>query len=461
MFKRKQIVDIIFWFFILGLLSLLHFSNGRLDSDNGLFMAGAWSLAHGADIYQDFFSFTTPGSYYLIMLAWKLLGFSYWVAWAAAISALFVSAVFIFKIGASFNRLAAYLAVLLFCLSTPLWPIISSHVFCLPFIFSAFYLVSSGIHQQRPIKIYGGALLAGLASLFLQTVGLATLAALFILVCLAVAQKDNRMNFRVLLIFLACAAWPLISLFLKWSPVLLFNSLVKFPWENYGQIISPNYWFFVMSCLFLLSFYLALHCDRKKYPSLSFLVIWQAFLLLSTLSFPDFYHLAFVLGPLEILAATLLLRILELREFRFSLRFLSVVVFLLYFFFYFFQAIYYSTANWSYFSFKEPEVITFIKSNCQAKQIYAGPFLPSVYFETRKLPVGPTHWLLTNHHSAEHFSQTLDGLERFRPDCVVVNYELVTKLNYDRNNPLDNYIANNYQSVAQFDNISVLRRVSE
>src|SRR5713226_6162015 len=65
-----------------------------IDPDEGIILQGAQRILDGQVLYRDFFSFFTPGSYYLFALLFRVFGDSYLVAHTAL--ALFGAAFFPF-----------------------------------------------------------------------------------------------------------------------------------------------------------------------------------------------------------------------------------------------------------------------------------------------------------------------------------------------------------------------------
>ena len=67
--------------FVLACLYLCAFRRFMLlDPDEGIVLQGAERILRGEVLYRDFFSFLTPGSYYLLALLFKLFGNSLMVA---------------------------------------------------------------------------------------------------------------------------------------------------------------------------------------------------------------------------------------------------------------------------------------------------------------------------------------------------------------------------------------------
>jgi len=85
--------------------------------------------------------------------------------------------------------------------------------------------------------------------------------------------------------------------------------------------------------------------------------------------------------------------------------------------------------------------------------------MPSLYFEARKLNPSPYSFLVINHNTQEQFMEAKNCLEEYQPECAVLNYKMVEKFNHDTNNPVDNYIKNNYQLVFQANNKLVYKKL--
>ena len=80
---------------LFSLTLIIHLRN-FLDSDEGLALAGAWNIFNGLLPYTDFFTYKTPGSFYLVALLIKIFGPSYWMINLFAIIILFLSLIGIF-----------------------------------------------------------------------------------------------------------------------------------------------------------------------------------------------------------------------------------------------------------------------------------------------------------------------------------------------------------------------------
>ncbi len=448
MLKNKRIFFLIFWSSILLLLVILHFFSNRFDSDNGLFLSGAWSLFNGQEIYRDFFAFTAPGTFYVIWMIWQLLGVSYITVLIISILSLFLSVILVFKLAQLLNSQTAYLATSLFVCSTIYWPIITSHNYVLLFVFAAVYLFIKGFLAASQWRILLSALLSGIAIIFLQTIGLEL--TLFLFFWLLFFYFKDRTSKMTLIWFLPLAAGPLSLLFFKWSPALLFKYLIGFPFFQYTKTLDNNYliWLVLLGILI----FSWLRTSRRNILVLNFLFYIQTGLLLTTYSLPDYYHISFIIAPFLIIFSFLFLEgwpkaswwPLNRSGLLISLTTTIVVFVLLVNFYNIIVPVVYSRGQ------QPDDFITFLKSNCHSRFIYAGPFLPFIYLETRKLSASSFHWLITNHHTAEQFLQASQEIKKNDPDCAVLYYRGVEKYHYNQDNVVDNYIKQNYQPVASF-----------
>ena len=99
-------------------------------------------------------------------------------------------------------------------------------------------------------------------------------------------------------------------------------------------------------------------------------------------------------------------------------------------------------------------LFSFLKTNCNGSSpLYAGPFLPGLYFETRRLSPTAFSVLMTNLNTPAQFSLAVTQLAEKKPQCAVLNYQMVQK-KYTTNNPVDSYIFSSYHLI--YKNKSVL-----
>jgi len=108
--------------------------------------------------------------------------------------------------------------------------------------------------------------------------------------------------------------------------------------------------------------------------------------------------------------------------------------------------------------FQENEAISYIKDNCEGEYIYAGPFIPGFYFETKKLNPIKYSVLITDLNTKEHFSESKEQLKDKNPYCAVLNYAIVKKFDYNKNNEVDNYIFENYEKDLRVGDIIIMNK---
>src|SRR3989442_3578622 len=83
-FSRDRQIALFIFLSSLGYL-LLFRRYTTLDPDEGIVLQGAQRILQGQVLYRDFFSFFTPGSYYLLALLFKIFGDSFLVARTALV----------------------------------------------------------------------------------------------------------------------------------------------------------------------------------------------------------------------------------------------------------------------------------------------------------------------------------------------------------------------------------------
>jgi hypothetical protein len=446
----KLKINDLLWLVTIGLLITFHF-NHPLDNDNGLTLEGALNIFNQREIYKDFFEFAAPGVFYLIAFAWKIFGLHYFIAKGLAILGLFMSALGIYKISQNIaNHKLNAIGPLIFVLSSAIWPIITAHVFNLAFmIWASFFLLRGLDTKKYPYFILSG-LFCGLSTIFMQSKGVLLMGAigsfLFIL-----SLKDKH-YFKQIAWFCVSAIFPILILFIKWTPLFLYQQLVEFPLHHYFGLPNLTYSLLITISLWILTIILLL--AKTKNTKIYLLIYIQILLLLSTITLPDDFHINLTLFPSIALIAIIFYKISSKSSyqkiiFNFIIIFGLVIVV---------KPAFYWHQNFKPFinSSKNNIVLNYIKDNCGNSQyIYAGPFLSTIYFETRLQNATSFAWLITNHHSPEQFATASKQLAENKPLCAVLNYSLVKKYNYDQNNSVDNYIFKNYHLIDNFGNTQI------
>lgn len=432
------------WPFLILVLLLFH-ANHPFNSDEGIILEGAWNLINGRKLYIDFFEFVAPGSFYLIFWAWKIFGVSYFVAKSLAIIIFFLSLIGIYKISQeNLKDKLNLLPPLLFLLSSLYWPLINHNTFNIFFIVWATYFFLKGLLPNSGNNFIISGLFCGLAILFLQQRGIVLLFS-FVSFLLVLFLKEKKSSWLKLnLYFILSSLLPLL-VFLNWPLKILWENLIVFPSVNYMEVGKVPFSLLIIFLVVLCLMGGLFKGERSKKIWLLFYL--QFLLLLSTIPRADLYHLSLILFPLYSILPLSFKKIMPLSPRGKRCYYLIILLVVL---------IIISRArliiyiNPFFCSPKDNKVISYIKDNCQnSKYLYAGPFIPGIYFETRRLNPSPYSFLITNHHTKEQFLEAKEAIKRHRPSCAVLNYGWATKFNYDKNNPLDNYILDNYKLIFQ------------
>ncbi|MBL7058563.1 glycosyltransferase family 39 protein [Patescibacteria group bacterium] len=453
--KYRSLGTTFYWLSILLLLLIFHTNHPIIDSDEGVTLNGAWNLWNNKALYIDFFEFVPPGSLYLIFLIWKIFNSAtYLLANLFAILCIFLSTVGIFKISALLHKTNYnYFSPFIFGLSSLYWPIINHNIFSLvPTIWATYYL-AKGLKNNKLKYFAASGLLTGASMLILQQKGIALfIVVLSTLVFLYFKEKQNHWA-KATSVYVAASLIPVILLFFKWSPILLYNNLIVFPLLNYretNKLPLTLLLFFVIIAIF--AFYIL----RKRNNRLSYTLFAIQFgLLATTLARPGHLHISLAIFPLYVLAPSI---IKEINSFRSRIKKTAYGVAIVIIFIITFPALQSLQFN-PPFSSANTDTLDFIKENCLSQyDLYVGPFLPGYYFETSKLNVTPFSFIITNMHTEKDFELASVLIKQKEPKCAVLNYAMVNKFKYNQDNPIDNYIFSNYDEVKRFnDTIMFIR----
>lgn len=434
----------LYWLAIAIVLVLLH-SSHSLNSDEGVILNGAWNLLNGRTLYTDFFEFIAPGSFYLVFWAWKILGAHYAVAKALGILSILLGVVAVFRIGRLFtSNWITYVPPALYCLLSVFWVTINHNTFNAMLMAWATYFCAKNLITRSSYDAALGGLMTGLSILFLQHKG----AVLFLVILLSFLffyiHDRNKDILKSSVSYFIFSMIPLLLL-LRWPLPILFEDLVRFPPTHYLAInrVSPLL-FFVGSFYTLLAFW-AMRGGLNRPMQLLFTV--QAALLFTTLQRADLSHTTIVLFPLLSLTPIVYEKIRHgpgiSRFMRYAYgAFFSIAAVAVTFIVVLAVAIIFIMSPFRDAT-KNSLLLTFVKDRCSS--IYAGPFLPGMYYETGKLNPTKFTFLLTGYNTDQQFSAAYDELNTARPECVVVNYAMVGKFNYSKDNPVEKFILDNYK----------------
>lgn len=462
--RRTRIWNYAFLLVCSALLIALHATH-QLDSDEGLVLHGAWNILNGRTLYTDFFEYVAPGSFYLVAAAWKMFGAHYWVAKFIGIAAIASAVLGVYRIGeilvAEQRVTVAPWAMLfgpfVFCLFSGYWPAVNHNTFNLALVIWSTYFVSRSLLKGDWVDaaIAGG--ICGIAVLFLQHRGAALAATAIPALYFFQRGGKPRARWASTAAFLIALAVPIAGVLLVWSPSVLVENLIRFPATHYMEVnwVDPSL-FFIGATYIVLAAWLLRHGSGR---AAWFMMLLQAVFFMSALQRPDLGYITRTLFPLLALFPLLVSAASTAsRLSKFFLAWIGAGVLLLTVLVPTAIATRYATPL---FEVSQHPALRYVRENCTASPyLYAGPFVPGHYFETGKLNPTRHSYLVTNLNTSAQFLDVLKDIQAHAPQCVVTNYPLVEKFRHDRNNPVDNYIARNYEVVYQAGRIQVWMALS-
>lgn len=436
------------WGYWLALGALLVYLGGwhHPDSDEGFVLEGAWGLLQGRALYTEVFQYVPPGSFYALFWIWKAFGAHYFLAEALGIISLLLTAAAIFRTGALLGGMspACYFGPLLYCLASVMWPAINHNTFNAVFLSWALYFCTKGISTRSHWDFAAAGLFTGLSMLFLLHKGAAVFAVVLVFL---LTSRDER-PIRLRLTFALFSLVPLLLL-LHWPLPLLMEDLVKFPMQHYLAVnqVSSLPLAVGLCCTALVCFFLKDSLSRQV--TLIFLV--QMALFATALQRTDWSHTLVVLFPL--------LSLLPLAHEKAEngtrfMRHADAWVTVLAAFAAIIPVMAVSFVRMSpHEGEHENRLIDYLDSDCPS--FYAGPFLPGLYYEAKKRNPVSFSVLLTGFNTVAQFKSAAMELRASPPRCAVVDYAMVRKFGYSRQNPVDRFIMENYMLSRTYGEISV------
>jgi hypothetical protein len=414
--------------FVIAIINLFHHI---MDSDEGVILNGAWKIYNGERIYQDFFEYIAPGSFYLIALVFKIFSPTYFFARFISVLFFLVSA---FLLYFSFlklknNKGLAISVAGLWLLLAGFHPLINHNSFSSFFAILFLYLMLSYIQTKNNNYIFFAGIVSAIVFYFLQTKGLAVIASTLLFL---IYTRDFFK--RSTLYFLGGIICVFAPAYLVWGDYIYSNLLIIS--NDYIDIHNHFYnWnSFLMIAAIIIIFYAI-----KKYRyhmEIVFLTILQFFLMISILNLPDYAHVLINSFPVVIIAIFLLNDLHHSTTHKNFLQsaicfFLLAVTFLL-----FYQKGFPSNIT--------RQNISSLKDELVGKSFYARPFWPSMLFELGRKNPYYSSVFETEISSHEVLEKNYQVFLRENPDIVMTNYEMVRKYGY-RFNKIDNYIFHNYK----------------
>jgi hypothetical protein len=330
--------------------------------------------------------------------------------------------------------------------------LINHNTFVLPFLIWAIYFFIKGLTSGLIKNFIISGFLTGVSVLFLQHKGIILLFSLSLFLFILWLKKKKHLWLKINLYFISCSLLPILLLFLKWPPKLLYENLI-FPLYSY-RAVNPTPYTLLIIFIFFLS-YIVWFLRKEKNIIIWLLIFVQFFLLITVLQRVDIYHIIYIIFPIFCLLPFLYTNIDKKNKTKALFHYTAILVILI---FSLITSLLHAIYTIPFYSIKDSDLIVFIQQNCHDKYIYAGPFLPSIYFESKKLNPTPYFVLLTNHQTEEQFLKAKKSLEKNKPDCAIMDYKMVKKFNHNQNNPVDNYIKDNYKLIKQINNKLIYKK---
>ena len=453
---------------LLLLLTLVVARSYPIDSDEGYTLNAAWQLWNGLRMYDDFRLFVGPGCGYAVFALWKLIGSaSHLGARLLAVGFFYSSglALYLLLRRLAVGALAAALAVVawLFLASfyTPLNHNSFSSYAAIWFLLPFMRLVPLGgpdptERRARWHEVLGGAG-AGAVFLFLPTKGALLVAA----TCVWLALSLRRRAVRPLAIFLGTfAVVAILPLVLRWRPTTLVEQWLVIPLRaDYLGHTGASRFYVILAAVILgaIGWAAVWTGDRRLWA----LGIVQAALFVSTGHNMELGH--FLLNTFPTIAAVALVAqrlpggLRRLPAFAADAALVIVAatvagwialtpagrVFL-------------SNSSLSVDLIQRPRPIWDNPRVAGARAIYAGPFLPGVYYLLgKKNPYFVSETVVCDRDCQRRL---VGELEVVRPELALLNYGMIAHLGYDRSSPVDVFLRERYTRCANARFFEVLAR---
>lgn len=427
-----------------------------LNSDEGNVLNGAWNIINGRVPYVDTFEFVAPGSHYAVYFVWSLLGPSYWSArlLAVLLAASAAGAIILIARRLEPRSSPQLLSVLYFSvLAVSPFPLINYSVFCMVATLWAVYFAMRAMEDGRWRDVLASGVITGLGVLALQHKGLVAMAVIAAAFLLPQGGLPLQLRLRRALIYLSAAILPL-GLFLRWPVDTLAYSLLWFPMGRYTNIslVSLDLW--AALALFALLTFLVIW-QRHRTSGLYLLAGLQFALFLSSMQLADQYHLLIAVAPM-VAAIPVAHHCLRASGSVAGATYHAIVIVV---FGSYVLLLGYAMLFWGRAPYEQArnEMARFVRERCGSSEfLHAGPFLPHIYFETRKLSATRYGNLIESFHTEAQFEEAAQELEQRRPPCAIVDHKIVEKYGYSSENPVEALLEWRYQEVGKFESMHFL-----
>jgi hypothetical protein len=436
-------------------LTLLLTRSYLVQSDEGYTLNAAWQLWNGMKMYDDFRLFVGPGSAYAIYLLWHLVGSPSFLAarlLSLALSFCATTAIYLTLREVRVRGAGLVFAVAIWLSASSLYVLLNHNSFS-SFAATWFLLLFLRVarkpdedggdkHRTRDHVLVGVA--AGTVFLFLQTKGLLLASAATAFVFLVGFKKRD---FRPALALVGGFLTVIGPLFAIWKPSVLVREWFIVP-------LTGNYLGHTGASTGIAVASLALVCGmgwtamRRGDRLLQALAVTQAALIASMTHNMELHHLAINAFPAIIFAVAAvndrLTRNGQTAKLSSEIG-MAIVVGM----YGLFCAA--TPAGSDYFRSsslyvdllgRESRILFSSSRIAQAHAIYAGPFLPGLYFQLeKKNPYFVSETIVCNRECQQRL---VGQLATTKPELAFLQYDMVRHLGYDENSPVDVYLREHY-----------------
>ena len=441
----------IYLLFIVALLLLLSEHNSR--PDEGATINIAWQLLQGKTIYSQLFQeFISPGSGYLILYIWKLFGtYNYLIVKLSFIILVGLSAILFSKSAWSISKSNFRQNMALFTLIPTFCPtVLINHntlsslvaIWCLYLIIEAYYG-----KKNTFLYLFLAGITTALCLWFLQTKGLSVFGAIILSIFFFKIRPVQK--FQSLLSYSVGFVVTLWILFFKFSVHSLIEALIIFPREiGYISANLKQLDYFILSLMLLILCCMVFYYIKSKNNLIIILFFFQLMLFLSFANNINLGHFSINIFPFLLIVLTFVKKNKIITEENILICVIS------YFAYTSFILIFLTLNIYNVEIFRTKKLFDARWDNIKsARNIYAGPFMPNLYYELGKENIMP----MPNMQFCKGVCATfaIEQLKLKRPEYALVDLESLKGFGYTPDNPIDQYILTHYKYCRNIDDIQV------
>ena len=443
-------------------LTLLLHRSFILSSDEGYTLNAAWQVWNGMKMYDDFRLFVAPGAGYAVYWFWALTGgpgflsarvLSLLLAWAS------ITAVTLILARRGVRGVGLAVAVLAWVIASAQYVLLNHNTFS---SFAACWLLLLFLRAQErdlqagagPQRLADHALVgvaAGVVLLFLQTKGLLLIAATAAFTLFA---GGGKRGLRAAAALAGGAAVVVAPLLLIWRPSVLVREWFVVPLTNnyLGQTGASRP--LAVAYLLVAAALVAIALRLRDRLLLAIAVV-QGALVVSALNNTDLHHVAVNAFPLIVFVPLALQRraarqpaanptprsprksppaavMMALVVGGFALLMATPAG----------RPIWKESTLYIDFIRRVPRNLYPQPRVAAAPAIYAGPFMPGLYFALgKKNPYFVSETVVCDGGCRRRL---LTQIEAIKPEIAFLDYEMIRHLDYDEHNPVDDYFRAHY-----------------